>query len=80
MFGTAYGPLMGILAGGFYMHNISIPIYRNSKNPKNNVRDIFIGFLLVCLSYCICGTLGVYGFNSEALFGPGVHAQQNCLN
>ena len=53
---------MGLLGGGFYLHNISIPIYRNSKNSKNNVRDMFIGFFVVALSYILCGTLGTFGF------------------
>jgi hypothetical protein len=53
---------MGILGGGFYLHNISIPIYRNSKNSKNNVRDMFIGFFVVALSYILCGILGTFGF------------------
>ena len=53
---------MGILGGGYYLHNISLPVYRNSKNPENNVRDVFLGYLLVFLSYSICGVLGYYGF------------------
>jgi len=70
LFGTAYGPLVGILGGGYYLHNISLNIYQNSKNPDNNVRDMFIGFLIVCISYCICGVLGMHGFSSTAIFGP----------
>ena len=54
--------LMGILSGGYYLHNISLPIVRNSKNPENNLRDIFTGFFLVFLSYSVCGVLGYIGF------------------
>lgn len=72
MFATQYSHLMGILGGGFYLHNISLPIYRNSKNPENNVRDMFIGFLVVAISYILCGVLGYYGFQSINIFGPGV--------
>ena len=68
LIGENYSPMLGILAGGYYLHNISLPIYKDSKNPKNNVRDMFIGFLMVCLSYIICGTLGVYGFKNLELF------------
>jgi hypothetical protein len=68
LFAANYGPLMGILGGGFYLHNISLPIYRNSKNEENNVRDMFMGFLVVCLSYNVCGTLGALGFSSSAQF------------
>ena len=28
-----YPHLLGVLGGGFYLHNISLPIFRNSKNP-----------------------------------------------
>ena len=59
---------IGILGGGFYLHNISLPIYRNSKNPENNVRDMFLGFLVVALSYIICGILGSIGFQNTHLF------------
>lgn len=65
LFGSAYSHLMGVLGGGFYLHNISLPIYRASKNPKNNVRDMFLGFSVVCMSYIICGTLGALGFNNR---------------
>lgn len=71
---------MGILGGGFYLHNISLPIYRNSKKPENNVRDIFIGFLVVCLSYMICGIFGYYGFSSKHIFGRSVEINENFLN
>ena len=72
LFAANYSHLMGILGGGFYLHNISLPIYRNSKHPENNVRDVFLGFVMVCLSYMICGVLGYYGFSSKHLFGDDV--------
>ena len=63
-----YPHLLGILGGGYYLHNISLPIYRNSKNPENNIRDVFIGYFLVFLSYTICGVLGYIGFSSKYVF------------
>lgn len=65
LFSSGYAPLMGILGGGFYLHNISLPIYRKSKNPENNVRDMFFGFLLVCLSYIFCGIMGTFAFSNK---------------
>jgi hypothetical protein len=62
MFGAHYAKLMGILGGGFYFHNISLPVIRNNKNQENNVRDVFIGYSLVFLTYCFAGVLGYYGF------------------
>lgn len=80
LFGSAYNHLLGILAGGFYLHNISLPIYRNSKYPENSVRDIFLGFLAVCLSYIFCGTLGAFGFSSIHNFPTTKPIQDNILN
>jgi len=68
LFAANYSHLMGILGGGFYLHNISLPIYRNTKIEENKVRDMFMGFLVVCLSYIICGTLGAIGFGSAKQF------------
>lgn len=64
LFSSEYPPLMGILGGGFYLHNIALPITSKSANPKNNRRDIFIGYLLVFFSYTICGVMGYFGFSA----------------
>ena len=68
LFSAGYNHLMGILGGGFYLHNMSLPIYRNSKIPENNYRDIFLGFVVVCLSYIFVGVFGYYGFSSYHLW------------
>lgn len=60
-----YAPLMGILAGGFYFHNISLSVIHNARNPENNVRDVFLGYFLTFLTYVICGSLGYYGFTGS---------------
>lgn len=62
LFGSHMAKLMGILGGGFYFHNISLPVIRNNKNQENNVRDVFIGYCLVFFTYCFAGVLGYYGF------------------
>jgi hypothetical protein len=64
LYSVGYPHLLGILGGGFYLHNISLPIFRNAKHPENNVRDAFIGYFLVFLSYVSCGVLGSYGFST----------------
>ena len=53
---------MGILGGGFYFHNISLPVIRNARNPENNVRDVMLGYLMVLITYILCGALGYFGF------------------
>ena len=76
-----FGPLMGILGGGYYLHNITLPIIRNSAHPEKNVRDVFLGYLMVFLSYAVCGTLGYFGFSgtyfTETLHEPEI--KSNCL-
>ena len=62
MFGGNFAVLMGVLGGGYYFHNISLPVIRNNKNPENNERDVLIGYFLVFLTYVFSGILGYYGF------------------
>ena len=57
-----FGPLMGILGGAFYFHNIALSVVKDSRNPEHNVRDVFIGYVLSCLTYISCGIMGYYGF------------------
>jgi hypothetical protein len=81
LFSGSFGPLMGILGGGYYLHNITLPIVRNSAKPENNVRDVFIGYLMVFLSYSVCGVMGYYGF-SGTYFTDTLHENEiksNCL-
>ena len=65
LFSTPFAPLMGILAGGFYFHNISLSVIHNARNPENNVRDVFLGYLATFLTYVICGVMGYYGFTGS---------------
>lgn len=62
---TPFAPLMGILAGGFYFHNISLSVIHNARNPENNVRDVFLGYVATFLTYVICGVAGTYGFTGS---------------
>ena len=62
MFNSNFAPLCGIFCAGYFLHTCSLPIIRASKNPEKNNRDVFIGYLLVFISYAVCGTLGYIGF------------------
>jgi hypothetical protein len=35
---------------------------RSAKNPENNIRDLFISYTLVFMSYIIVGGFGYIGF------------------
>lgn len=65
LFSSQFGNLMGILGGGYYFHNISLSVCRNARNPENNVRDVFLGYLATFLTYVVCGSLGYYGFTGS---------------
>lgn len=62
LFNTNVSPLAGILCAGYFLHSCSLPIIRSSKNPEKNVRDLFLGYLLVFMSYVTCGIMGYIGF------------------
>jgi hypothetical protein len=62
LFNWSFAPLMGMLGGGYYLHNISIPIARLAKNQETAYKDVMIGYFCCCMSYLICGTVGLFGF------------------
>jgi amino acid transporter len=66
LFQTPFAPLCGVLGGGFYFHNIALSVCKNARNPENNVRDVFLGYLATFVTYVICGVLGYYGFTGSA--------------
>ena len=62
---TSYPPLMGLMSGGFYFHNLSLPVLKSARDKTKNVRDVFLGYSLACVSYLLCGFMGYFGFNSQ---------------
>ena len=62
MFNLNFSPLLGILCTGYFLHTISLPIVRSSKNPDKVGRDMFIGYFLVFISYVVVGSMGYIGF------------------
>ena len=89
LFTANFSPLAGLLNIGFYLHTCAVPILRNAKAPKNNGRNLFIGYTIVFLSYVMIGIFGYIGFLGT-LFShyflkiPVYDRQgvidQNCLN
>ena len=77
---SKFMPLMGILGGGFYFHNMSLSIIANAEKPEHNTRNILIGFLLVFFSYSSIGICGVYGFTGAAFASEAGLIKENCLN
>ena len=83
LFGFSVIPVLGIIEGGYYFHNMALPIIANAAEPEKNTRNIFIGFVCVCITYSIIGVAGVYGFTGIdfAEDEPSVNLiSENCLN
>ena len=89
LFNSNFGPLAGILCAGYYLHTCSLPLIRSSANPEKKYRDLFIGYVLVFVSYAICGCLGYIGFLGfnfrdymvgEEGGSTAGQLDQNCLN
>ena len=87
MFNANFSPLAGILCTGYFLHSCSLAILRSSKNPEKRTRDLFLGYLLVMMSYVVCGVLGYIGFigvrfSAYYLGAPQAAGQINqvCLN
>ena len=62
MANPTFAPVAGILCPGYFLHVVGVPILRSAKEPKNNERDLFLGYFFVFLSYFILGALGYIGF------------------
>ena len=62
MFNLNFAPLAGDLCTGYFLHTCSLPVLRSAKQPEKNNRDLFLGYLLVWISYCVVGMFGYIGF------------------
>ena len=62
LFNTDFSPLAGTLGIGYFLHTVSLPIIKNNAKQENNERDVFLGYLLVGLSYISVGIMGSIGF------------------
>ena len=69
LFGENPNILLGILSSSYFSHSFILPIMKNNENPKNNKRDLFVGYFLVYITYILVGILGYIGF-SENGFDP----------
>ena len=65
LFGTNPGILTGTLSIGMFCHSVILPLMKNNRNPKNNQRDLFLGYVCVTLTYIIIGIMGYIGFSGS---------------
>ena len=64
LFNKDFSNLAGVLCAGYFLHQCSLPIVRNSAQPEKNLRNVFLGYVLVFLCYCTVGSIGYIGFSS----------------
>lgn len=69
LFGDDPSKLAGALSLGYFTHTIIIPVIKNNENPRNNKRDLFLGYLLVFITYTTIGIVGYYGFSGSSFSG-----------
>jgi hypothetical protein len=62
MFNFNPGPLGGVLALGYHIHALVIPILQETSTPANYEKDIRYGFYLGFFTYLGIGVAGFYGF------------------
>ena len=87
LFNADFSPLAGALGIGYFLHTVSLPIVRNNAEPKNNERDVFLGYCLVAFTYMSVGVMGSIGFIGSyftehflAKKSPTSEMEQNCMN
>ena len=68
-----FGPNPSKLAGGaclgLFAHSVILPLLKNNEKQENNKRDLFIGYLLVVITYLAFGILGYIGFSAKNFDG-----------
>ena len=68
-----FGPNPSKLAGGaclgLFAHSVILPLLKNNEKQENNKRDLFIGYLLVVITYLAVGILGYIGFSAKNFDG-----------
>ena len=60
-FSTDFGLIAGVFALAFFGHNFVPNVLATNANPKNNIRDLRIGFIGVYIIYGIVGFFGGIG-------------------
>ena len=65
LFGENPGILTGTLSLGLFCHSVILPLMKNNRNPENNQRDLFLGYVCVSLTYIIIGIFGYIGFSGS---------------
>jgi len=81
LFGNDISKLCGMLSLGFFSHSLILPILKNNRYQENNRRDLFLGYLMVAVTYILMGFAGYIGFSGSKydpkLFGSVKNNKRN---
>lgn len=65
LFGENPAQLAGALSLGYFCHTTILPTLKSNKKQENNISDLFLGYVFVCLTFSITGILGYIGFSGK---------------
>mmetsp|Transcript_6598 Transcript_6598/g.5692 ORF Transcript_6598/g.5692 Transcript_6598/m.5692 type:complete len:191 (+) Transcript_6598:210-782(+) len=51
MFKKDFQSLTGMLAAGYFLHQLGLPVILDNNKQENNSRDVFIGYFCVFITY-----------------------------
>mmetsp|Transcript_64409 Transcript_64409/g.89109 ORF Transcript_64409/g.89109 Transcript_64409/m.89109 type:complete len:266 (+) Transcript_64409:530-1327(+) len=87
LFSINFAPIAGVLCAGYFIHTCALPIIRSAAEPEKNIRNVFLGYFLVFISYAVVGSMGYIGFIGIKFEHYFVNSppqaneiDQNCLN
>ena len=60
LFDTDVSNLLGIFSLAYMVHNVIGGMMKNTKNPENNSRDIFISYIVAFFKYTLLGIFGSF--------------------
>ena len=63
LYGENPSLLAGALSLGYFCHSIIMPVLNANLKQENNIRDLFFGYCLVCLTFLSVGIFGYIGFS-----------------
>ena len=63
LFGENPSLLAGALSLGYFCHSIIMPVLNANLKQENNIRDLFLGYCLVCFTFLSVGIFGYIGFS-----------------
>eukprot|EP00457_Paulinella_chromatophora_P005312 gb/GEZN01005328.1/.p1 GENE.gb/GEZN01005328.1/~~gb/GEZN01005328.1/.p1 ORF type:complete len:600 (-),score=49.98 gb/GEZN01005328.1/:21-1796(-) len=64
LFNSDWPKFAGVLSLSFFIHNVILPIMKNARHPEKNLRDLTIAYVLVAISYGICGMSGFIAYGA----------------